>query len=157
MSNTIARELADELKAHIGRGEGVVNVARDDVTVDVEVEQSERYAVGVRGITVRPAQPSGDVRRSAERIVERVDALDEPLQVVEVDERAGRAVVRSAAPETDDGGVSYWEGDVQPEQTSLRRYRKDHAAPDRELITAPLPHRDAGRAAEQLADAVRGT
>lgn len=154
-SNTIAKDVADRLRQHTGRGEGTVTVDSGDVAVSVDVEQSERYAVGVRGICVKPQQPSGDVRDTAERIVERVQSLDEPLTVVECDTANGRAIVRSAEPEADEAGVTYWEADVQRDETSLRRYHKQHGTPEREVVTEPLKHATAGRVAEQLADAVR--
>jgi len=155
-SNTIAKDVADRLRQQIDRGEGVVTVDGGDVTVSVDVEQSERYAVGVRGIQVKPQQPSHNVRDTADRIVEQVQALDGPLTVIECDSAGGRAIVRSAEPETDERAVHYWEADVQRDGTSLHRYRKDHDAPDREVVAEPMKHATAGRVAEQLADAVRG-
>lgn len=155
-STNIAKDVADRLRQHTGRGEGIITVDGGDVAVSIDVEQSERYAVGVRGIHVKPQQPS-DVRDTAERIVERVQSLDDPLIVVECDTKNGRAIVRSAEPEADDAGVTYWEADVQCDETSLRRYHKQHGVPEREIITEPLKHNTAGRVAEQLVDAVRGT
>jgi hypothetical protein len=154
-TNTIAKQVADRLRQHIDRGEGVVSVDAGDVTVSVDVEQSERYAVGVRGIHVKPLQPGGNIRDTADRIVEQVQSLDEPLTVIECDSAAGRAIVRSAEPEADERGVTYWEADVQADGTSLHRYHKDHTATDREVVTEPMKHGTAGRVAEQLADAVR--
>jgi hypothetical protein len=105
-------------------------------------------------LEVAPAAPVADVREAAERIVGGVTAIDDPLQVVELESREGRAIVRSTAPDRDESGVSYWEADVRAGGTSLRRYRKDHAAPDREIATEPLPHAVAGKIAEQLAEAM---
>lgn len=154
MSEPIAKKVAERLRQQIGQGAGTVGVAGDGVTVDVEVEQSERYAVGVRGITVKPAQLNGDVRGIAERIAEGVQVLGDPLRVVECDPAGGQAIVRSAEPETDEGGVTYWEADVRGNGTALHRYRKDHSQPDREIVTEPLPHTVVGKIAEQLADAL---
>lgn len=155
MSDTIAKNLADRLRQHTGQGAGTVSAEGDGVTVSVDVEQSERYAVGVRGIAVTPGQPARDVRDTAEQIVERVTAIGDPLQVVECDAAGGQAIVRSAEPETDADGVIYWEADVRQDGTALHRYRKDHSQPDREVVTEPLPHGTVGKIAEQLADAVR--
>jgi hypothetical protein len=132
----------------------VIRTERDGVSVEVDVEASERYASGVRGVTVQPSHPAPSVRDVAERIVERVDAL-EPLAIVECDDAQGRAVIRSAEPEQSTDGVRYWEADVQPDGTSLHRYHKQHATPDREQIAEPLLHPTVGRVAEQLADAIR--
>jgi hypothetical protein len=155
-TTTIAKDVADQLRQHINRGPGVITADGGDVTVSVDVEHSERYAVGVRGIHVTPQQPSTDIRGTADRIVERVQSLDEPLHVVECDTANGRAIVRSAEPEADEQGVSYWEADVQRGGTSLRRYHKSHAAPEREAVVEPMKHTTAGRVADQLADAIRG-
>lgn len=155
MSSAIAKEVTDRLRQHIGQGEGTIQVDSDGVGISVDVEQSERYAVGVRGIQVTPAAPITDVRDAADRVAQHVDALDDPLTVVEYDSRSDRAIVRSATPEADEVGVTYWEADVQADGTSLHRYHKAHAAPDREIVTEPLPHGTAGRVAEQLGDAVK--
>ena len=156
MGTTIAKEITDRLRQQIGQGPGVITADSGGAGVSVDVEQSERYAVGVRGVTARPAQPATDVRDVAERIVAGVTDLDGPLTVVEYDTRQGQAIVRSAQPEADEAGVSYWEADVRADETSLRRYRKDHSAPEREAVTEPLMHGTVGRVAEQLADAVAG-
>jgi hypothetical protein len=155
--SSIANNLTDQLRQHIGKGEGTVQVDTDDVRVRVDVEQSERYAVGVRGITVTPAQPVTNINEAAERVVEHTQALGDPLSVVEYDSQAGRAIVRSAEPQHDEAGVIYWEADVRSDETTLRRYRKDHSLPEREVVTEPLPHAVAGRIAEQLTEAVTQT
>lgn len=149
-----AQYIGDALRRQTGHDPGVIQTERDGVSIAVDVEATERYAAGVRGVTVRPAQPHTSVRDVAERIVERVDAL-EPLAIVECDEGQGRAIVRSAEPEQRADGVRYWEADVQPDSTSLHRYHKQHAAPEREQIAEPLLHPTVGRVAEQLADAVK--
>ncbi|WP_026369181.1 hypothetical protein [Kallotenue papyrolyticum] len=157
MAETIAQHLKDVLRQQIGQGTTVVQVAGDAATVVVEVEACERYAVGLRGMTVAPLVPVPDVRRMAEQIVQRVHALDEALCVVEQDAALGRAIVRSAQPERDQGGVAYWEVDVQPAALTLRRYHKAHSAPERTVETAPLPYARLGQVAEQLVEAVART
>lgn len=155
MSDTIAKNVTERLRQHIARGAGTISADGDGVTVNVDVEQSERYAAGVRGIQVTPSQPNSDVHGTAERIVAGVGALGDPLTIVEYDTRGGQAIVRSAEPEADEEGVTYWEADVRSDGTALHRYRKEHSQPDRELVTEPLPHNTVGKIAEQLADAVR--
>lgn len=150
---TIAKDLTDKLRQQQNQGAGVIEAGTDNGVIRVDVEHSERYAVGIRGISVQPATPV-NVNDAAERIAGNVDALGEPLQIVEVDRGAKRAVVRSAQPDADEAGVTYWEADVQPDQTTLHRFRKDHSAPDRAVIAEPLPHAVAGKVAEQLSDAI---
>jgi hypothetical protein len=150
----VAEYISDTLRRQAGHDPGTVSTQHDGVSIEVEVDAAERYASGVRGITVRPDRSSGSVRDVAERIVDQVDALD-PLAIVECDDEQGRAIVRSAEPEQSTEGVTYWEADVQPDATSLHRYHKSHATPEREQIAEPLLHPTVGRVAEQLADAVR--
>lgn len=153
MSQTIAHELTDRLRQHRGHGAGTIEAGDERAHVAIDVEESERYAVGVRGVSVRPHQPIGDVREAADRLVERVQSLDDPLRVVECDTGQGRAIVRSAEPHSDEQGVTYWEADVHGDGVSLNRYRKDHSAPDREIVAEPLPHGVVGQVAEQIIDA----
>ena len=150
----IANYISDTLRRQAGQDPGVIRTQHDGVSIEVDVEAAERYAAGVRGITVQPERPTKSVRDVAERIVERVDALD-PLAIVECDDGEGRAIVRSAQPEQSTDGVTYWEADVQRDATSIHRYHKSHAEPERERIAEPLLHPIAGRVAEQLADAAR--
>jgi len=157
MANSIAGDIAKQLRRRAGQGPGTVDAAAGGVSVSVDVEDSERYAAGVRGISARPDRPVEDVRRAAEDVAAGVPSLGEPLTVVEVDEGSGRAVVRSASPDADEGGVTYWEADVRADETTLRRYRKEHGEPERESITEPLPHTTASKVAGELADAVAGT
>ncbi len=152
---SIAQKITDALHDQIGRGEGVIAVDSDSVSITVDIESSERYASGVHGISVSPQHAVTDVRDAADRIVEYVQDLGEPLSVVECDEGEGRAIVRSRTPEQDEVSITYWEADVQPKQTSLHRYRKEHDAPERSIVAEPLLHSTVGRVAEQLADAVR--
>ncbi len=151
---SITQHVIDALHDQAGRGEGVVSVEVDGASVSVDVENSERYAVGVRGITVKPQRAVTDIRETAERVTSDVRDLGEPLAVVECEVDEGRAVVRSSEPEQDAAGVTYWEADIQRDQTTLYRYRKEHAADDRRVVTEPLLHSTVGRAVEQLVDAV---
>ena len=155
MSTNIGKELHKRLRDANGREHTTIGVAGDEASVSVDVERCERYAVGVRGLRVTPAEPVKDVGDAAERIAQQVDAI-EPLRVVEVDAREGKAIVRSADPETDEGGVTYWEATVKPDETELHRFHKDHFQPDREVVVEPITHGEVGRLADQIVDAIRG-
>ncbi len=156
MASSIAGDVTEQLRRRAGQGQGSVDAAAGGVSVSVDVEDSERYAAGVRGISARPERPVEDIRRAAEDVAAGVPSLGEPLSVVEVDSGSGRAVVRSSSPDADDAGVTYWEADVRADETTLRRYRKEHAEPEREAITEPMPHATAGKIAGELAEAVGG-
>jgi hypothetical protein len=111
--------------------------------------------VGVRGIKVTPATPGDDIRKTAERVAHGVDVI-EPLHVVEVDPHEGQAILRSAEPEADTEGVTYWEASVKPRGTTLNRYHKAHGEPDRQVVVEPLSHREIGKLVDQVADAICG-
>ena len=155
MSATIGKKLRSQLKDTVVGDHTSVGVTGDGVSVSVDVEHCERYAVGVRGIHVTPAEPVSDVGGVAERIAGQVDVID-PLRVVEYDPPAQEAILRSSEPETDEAGVTYWEATVKPDETTLQRYHKAHGQPDREVVVEPLRYGDVGELADQLADAVRG-
>lgn len=150
----IAQKITKRLRDQIGRGEDMIAVDDDRASINVDIESSERYASGVRGIMVRPHHPVTNVRDAADRVVEQVQDLDETLAVIECEEREGRAIVRSRTPEQDESGVTYWEADIQSEQASLHRYRKEHDAPERSIVAEPLLHSTVGRVTEQMVDAV---
>ena len=155
MSTTIGRKLREQLRDVVGSDHTSVQTNDGDVSVTIDIEHCERYAVGIQGIHVAPAAPSADVAETAERIAQQVDAIEQ-LRVIEVDRREGKAILRSTEPEADEGGTTYWEATVQPRETTLNRYHKAHTEPDRQRVVEPITHRQLGELADQLADAVRG-
>ena len=155
MSKTIGDQLRGRLRDAIGQEHTTIGASGDAGSVSVDVERCERYAVGVRDLQVRPADPVTDVGGAAERIVDQVDTI-EPLKVVEFDAREQQAILRSAEPEADEGGVTYWEAAVRPDETTLHRFHKAHDAPDREVVVEPMTHGDIGKLADQIVDAVTG-
>lgn len=155
MGTSIGDELRARLRDAVGSDNTTIGVESEGVSVTVDVEHCERYAIGVRGIEVTPAQPSKDIHKTAERVAREVDVI-EPLRVVEVDTREGQAILRSAEPEADEEGVTYWEATVKPHGAAINRYHKSHGEPDRQVVVEPLSHREAGKLVDQVADALRG-
>ena len=155
MGTNIGKELREKLRDAVGREHITVGASGDGIDVAVDVEHCERYAVGVRGLHVTPAEPVADVQEAAERIAQHVDTIDR-LQVVEFDAPEGQAILRSAEPESDEGGVTYWEATVKPDETTLHHYHKAHHQPDREVVVEPITHREVGELADQLVDALAG-
>ncbi len=155
MSVNIGKELRTKLRDAAGKEHTSVGVAGDGVSVSVDVEHCERYAVGVRGLRVTPAEPIADVGETAERIAQHVDAV-ERLRVVEFDAPEGQAILRSAEPEADEAGVTYWEATVKPDETTLHRFHKAHLQPDREVVVEPITHQEVGELADQIVDALAG-
>ncbi|MDQ5851312.1 MAG: hypothetical protein M3380_04430 [Chloroflexota bacterium] len=155
MSTSIGKELRTKLRDAVGREHTTVDASGDEAHVAVDVEHCERYAVGVRGLQVTPTEPVADVQGAAERIVEHVDTI-ERLRVVEFDAPEGQAILRSAEPESDEAGVTYWEATVKPDETTLHRFHKSHLEPDREVVVEPITHQQVGELADQLVDALTG-
>lgn len=155
MSTTIGKELRAKLRDAAGRENTTVDANKDGVSVSVDAEACDKYAIGVRGVRVRPSEAVTDVGDAAERIARNVDVID-PLRVVEYDAPQQEAILRSTEPETDEGGITYWEATVKPDETSVERYHKDHRQPDRQRVVEPLTHRDLGELADQIADALNG-
>lgn len=155
MSTSIGDELRARLRDAVGSDNTTIGVESEGVSVAVDIEHCERYAIGVRGIEVTPAQPSKDIHKTADRVSREVDVI-EPLRVVEIDTREGQAILRSAEPEADEEGVTYWEATVKPRGTTINRYHKSHGEPDRQVVVEPLSHREAGKLVDQVADAIRG-
>lgn len=153
MSATPGQELQDALRRAVGQQDTTIAVDTGAAGVSVDVESVDRYAVGVRGLRVRPAEPVADVGGAAERIAERVDVID-PLRVIEYDAPAQEAILRSAEPAADQDGVTYWEATVRPGDTSVQRYHKAHGEPDRQPLVEPVMHRALGRLADQIVDAL---
>lgn len=155
MTKSIGDELRAKLRDAVGSDNTTLGVEDEGIRAVLDLEHCERYAVGVRGLEVTPAEPTTDIHETAERIARQVDVI-EPLRVVEVDAHEAQAILRSAEPEADEEGVTYWEATVKPRGTAINRYHKSHADPDRQVIVEPLSHREAGKLVDQVADALRG-
>ncbi len=155
MSTQIGKQIKQKLTGATGQEHTVVDASAGGVSVSVDVERCERYAVGIEGVRIRPDTPVGDVGEAAERIARNVDVID-PLRVVEYDVSAEEAILRSAEPAADEGGVTYWEANVKPDETTLHRFHKAHDEPDRRIVVEPMTHGEAGAVAEQIAEALKG-
>ncbi len=155
MTTTPGKDLQEALKRGIGQEHVTIDAGGDGASIAVDAESVDRYAVGIRGLHVRPTEPVNDVGEAAERIARGVDVID-PLRVIEYDVPQQEAILRSAQPEADEGGVTYWEATVKPGETSVQRYHKSHSEPERQTVVEPVMHRDAGKLADQIVDALRG-
>ncbi len=155
MSSTIGKDIRQKLRDAAGSSGVGVETAGEGVVVSVDVDGCDRYAAGIRGLRVNPAEPLNDVGGVAERIADRVDVIDR-LKVIEYDAPQGEAILRSAEPEADEAGVTYWEATVKPDETAVHRYHKAHAEPDRQVIVEPAMHREIGELADQIVDAING-
>lgn len=75
------------------------------------------------------------LRWIGERLVERLGYLMEPLDVIEVDEQLRVVQLRSRPPQRKDRSISYYELEIQPGESRLRRYEK---RPGRSRETIPV-------------------
>lgn len=155
MSTTIGEQLRARLHDTIGQDNTTISADSEGTSVIVDIEHCERYAAGIRGLSLRPATRIADVGHAAERIAQDVDTVDQ-LAVIEYDKQEQQAILRSSEPQADEEGVTYWEATVSPDEAAFHRYHKAHAEPDREEVVEPITHRDLGKLADQLIDAIDG-
>lgn len=64
------------------------------------------------------------LRRMGERLAARLGYLMEPLDVIEVDEQLRVIQLRSRPPHREDDSISYYELEIRPGESRLRRYEK---------------------------------
>jgi len=114
MSKTDLDEELDRVPA----GGGTVRVDREGARAKVEVLEADRLGVRVRGVEVTRGRPV-DVSEEAGALPERLRALPERLAPVEVDPTLGGARLRTRPDEL--RGREYFEVDVEPSRTSIRR------------------------------------
>jgi hypothetical protein len=99
---------------------GKVRVERGNTQTEVEVVEADRLGVRVRGVDVHRDRPV-DVETEARSLPDRLRALPERVAPVEVDATLGGARLRTRPDEL--RGKEYFEVDVEPSRTSIRRTR----------------------------------
>lgn len=114
-----AESLDDALDGLKGRS-GTIEVDRDAHSAEVDVVEADRIGVRVKGVRVRRDGPL-DVAREAEALPDRLRSLSDPVSPVEVEPSLGGARLRGE-PDRD---RRYFEVDVQPDYTDIRRTRVD--------------------------------
>lgn len=102
-------------------------VATDSLSCELSAIQFAPAAVD--------AAPGQDWDVVADEIASKVRYLSEPLAVIERDQEAQQAQVRSAPPKREDRRVTYFECLATPKRISLRRFRK---SPSTERETLPF-------------------
>ena|SRR5438093_7614065 len=108
-------------------------VTGDRFTIAVEVRAADSLGCSLAEVRVRSLQPLRlgleQLRSWGARLSKRIRYLLEALETLEVDEAAGRLLLRSSPPETKpDGAVLYYELLLEGSgQLLLRRYRFDPA------------------------------
>ncbi|MBC8877192.1 MAG: hypothetical protein H8E44_47795 [Planctomycetes bacterium] len=95
----------------------------------------------------------GQLREMAESLSVKLGYLLEPLDVIEVDEQWRIVQLRSRPPHRDDESIGYYELEIRPGQSRLRRYEK-HPERPREAIPITVTREVFGRLAEDLCSVV---
>jgi len=109
--------LNEALDALDGAGQVVVN----EVGGRTEVDVVEADKLGVRVRELHVARDTRDVRSEAEALPDRLRAIPGRVVPVEVDPGLGGAILRTR-PENMGRG-RFFQLDVRPEQTGIRRFR----------------------------------
>ncbi|MEO0605929.1 MAG: hypothetical protein AAF211_31160 [Myxococcota bacterium] len=101
-------------------GPGTVEVDHDGRSAEVDVVDVDRIGVRVKGVRVRHDGPV-DVQREAEALPDRLRSLPDSVGPIEVAPELGGAILRG----TPDRERRYFEVDVQPDRTDIRRKQVD--------------------------------
>lgn len=107
-------------------------------------------------VTRGPAamQAEGNVTSWAKRIASRVTGLMEPLQLLEVDEAHGMALLRSNKPAARDADRFYYEVVLtKAGNATVRRYRGSKQPVQRQQVSFTLTHEAVAKLAADLAAA----
>ena len=133
---------------------GTVEAATPSGKVSVVVEDADRLGVLAGPITAtRPEGSPANVPAQAAEAVRRLTYLQEPLAVIESEDRRGRAIVRSAAPRTtSSGGREYNEAILDGGGSiSIRRFRAESGS-RRKAVPSNLSRDTLGRLTDDLVD-----
>ena len=112
-------------------------------SVTLDAEAVETIGSQLRRVSVRPikATVTAPLREQADRLARQVTGLLEPLRVVEIDDGAALAQLRSQAPAQRDGAARYYEVTRHADGTThLRRYQTRPAESKRQAIPFSLTH-----------------
>lgn len=115
------KDLDDALDA-LPAGGGKVTVDRPGAKATVDVVDADRLGVRVRGVRVDREGPV-DVAKEAAALPERLRALPDRVAPVEVAPELGGARLRTRPDEL--RGREWFEVDVEPARTSIRRTKVD--------------------------------
>lgn len=139
-----------------------VPAGAEEPSAALTLEAYDRYSVALRQLEVSHQQvvllegsdPAAYLRRCAERAVQRLTYLEEPLLLLELDPAEKLAQLRSDPPQPDGEARIYWELFIRarPQRHArLTRYRWQPGKPEREQVTYPATFATLGRIAQDLA------
>ncbi len=128
--------------------------------VTISFDDFDRYSLALHSLEVShnvADDEAFDLEAQARHIVDQVTYLEETLTLIEIDEAAKMAQVRSETPTELDGTISYWEaviaGDTKP-VTTLSRYEWEAEQSERAIVAHPITLGTIARIAGDLAGSV---
>src|SRR5712691_5950305 len=131
-SDQINQALADKIRQASAEGRSVGKTVVEAVTpsgrVSVVVEDADRLGVLAGQVNARnDGGSAASVPAQAREAVRRLNYLQEPLAIIETEDRkGGRAILRSAAPRPTGSGGEYNEAVVDGGRSiSIRRFRTE--------------------------------
>jgi len=138
--------LASTLRQQLNKSDpGGFHVSCDGWDVTLTADKSDSLSCALKELRLERGQPHAEALKPwAERIAQRVTGLMEPLRLLEVDGKLGKAVLRSQAPAAQDGKTFYYELVLERTARSvatLTRYAGDrHSGAARERVPFVLTH-----------------
>ena len=161
----INQRLVEQLQQFTSQGSSPVEAEADYTlglkgdgpSVTVILADYDRYSIALKQLGVQDPRLSAadfDLSRCAEQIVARLNYLEEPLALVELDPDPQTALIRSQPPHQTDETITYWEATLQrypTPQIQLTRYQWSPSQPERETLPYPLTFGSIGRIAADLA------
>jgi hypothetical protein len=144
------REKLSEWRPAAGRQE--LLVATEEGSLILNADRREELGCLVWELTARPADRAARTLSAwAERIVDRVTGLLEPLKVVEIDVERNEAILRSEKPSSRKDQLFYYEVMLHgTTQATLRRYQAPVTNGRRDQITFALTHEAIAKLAGDL-------
>src|SRR5262245_19298001 len=161
-STKIVEALDEKVRQASGSGRsfsGTLEATTPAGKVNVGIEDADRLGVLAGPISAtRPEGSPANVPAQAAEAVRRLNYLQEPLAVIESEDRRGRAILRSAAPRTtSSGGREYNEAILDGgDSISIRRYRSEPGA-RRKGVPTNLSRETLGRLADDLNEILDST
>ena len=125
--------------------------------IAVTITDYDRYSIALANLEVTYKNRFGvdyDLRQHAEDVANRLNYLDEPLALVELDTEKNVAQLRSHRPHQDNETATYWEVMISTEpylRATLTRYCWSPQRSDRERSIYPATFATVGRIASDLA------
>ena len=164
---SLSRNIADELQRLVGYSAAdpttVTLSGPDQVSVDVDLTNVDRMSCALREVRVNvPALVDADLdllRQWAEALCRRVTYLLENIGPLELDEDAGRVLIRSTPPDKQADATTFYEIMLRSHADgnfSLRRYRSEQGRSGRDQVDIQTTHEVLGKLVVDLVETIPG-